>query len=106
MQASSMTYSGPVPAPWILEAYEKLDPGRAAKLFDRADIQADHRMDLEKRVVRSDIRRSWGGLASATVLSLCGFGIAVYALYLGHAAAGAAIATAVIGGDLTAFIYG
>ena len=105
-QAVSVTHSGPTPAPWILEQYKKLDPGRTAKLFNLAEDQAHHRMRLEKQVVWSDIARSWAGLACATLLSACVIGLAAWIAYLNHPTPACMMVAAIIGADLYAFYLG
>jgi uncharacterized membrane protein len=105
-QAVSVTHSGPTPAPWILEQYEKLDPGRTAKLFALAEKQAHHRMMLEKQVIWSDIARSWAGLFSATLLSACVIGLAAWVAYLNYPTPACLMVAAVIGVDLFAFYLG
>lgn len=99
-------YAGPIPPPDLLRQYEELDPGRAAKILNVAERQSDHRMDIERKVITSDIRRSWAGLAAAFILSLTTVCIGGYLVYLDHDTAGATIATAGLGSVVGTFIYG
>lgn len=52
------SFSGPLPPPETLKAYDITEPGLAKKIFDLAERQAAHRMELEKAVVFGDGRRS------------------------------------------------
>lgn len=58
----TIEYSGVLPPPSILQQYDVLDPGRAGKLFQLAEDQSRHRMDIEGKVINSDIQRSREGL--------------------------------------------
>ncbi|GAG14515.1 unnamed protein product [marine sediment metagenome] len=48
-------FQGPMPQPDDLEKYEKLYPGASRLLFTLLEKQADHRINLEKSVVASNI---------------------------------------------------
>jgi uncharacterized membrane protein len=86
---------GPLPPPDMLAEYEQFVPGLAERIIRMAEIplemgrdQMDHRHELENRVIRSDIRRSWAGLAIATVLSLLVLGGGIFLSYEGKEIAG------------------
>ena len=96
----------PYPDPVILKAYEDQIPGAAKLLLEQAIKQSDHRMDLEKRVVREGNVRSWGGLISAFVLSVLSIILSFELIQSGHDWAGASITTATIVGLAGTFIYG
>jgi hypothetical protein len=63
-------------------------------------------MDLENYVIRSDVRRSWAGLASAFLISAAVIFVGWDAIHLGNAGAGATIITAGLSGLVGTFIYG
>lgn len=50
------SYSGPIPPPAMLKEYDDAVPGAASRILDLAERQADHRMDLEKKVLTSGRR--------------------------------------------------
>lgn len=48
-------HRGPIPAPDILEGYERILPGSAERVIAMAEQQAQHRRDLERRQLEADI---------------------------------------------------
>lgn len=99
-------YSGPIPPPELLESYDRLVPGTAAQILARVEKQSDHRMQLEKLAVKSDVNRANRGLIAAFVLSLAFLVAGARLVHEGHDTAGAAIVGIDIAGLAGAFIYG
>jgi uncharacterized membrane protein len=100
------TYAGPIPPPELLEKFNEIDPGRAARLMDWAEDQSRHRMALESKVVGSDIRRSWQGLWCAFTITMTAIILGSALVYVGHDWAGTVIATSGVAGLAGTFIYG
>lgn len=71
---SSMSFSGPIPPPEILEKYEQILPGSAGRLITMAENQSRHRQHLEKTVVEGEVKRAWWGLWTGYTLGLAGIG--------------------------------
>lgn len=71
-----------------------------------AERQAEHRMDLETRVVKADIRRSNAGLAAGFVVAGSFLVAACVLVISGHEIAGAVIGGIDIVGLVSAFVYG
>ncbi|MBM4031486.1 MAG: DUF2335 domain-containing protein [Planctomycetes bacterium] len=106
-------FSGPLPPPMILQAYDRLVPGAAKEMHEPALARARHHMDMDRKALdaqaqdqqaaRTQFRR---GQNYAFVLSLfliaCGTAIIV----LGHDEAGAGIIVANLVGLVLAFIWG
>src|SRR3989338_766052 len=80
-------FSGPLPHPSILQGFDHVVPGAAERILQMAERQAAHRMELEKAVIISDIKKSErgqsfglvvavGGLVAAFVLGLYGHDLA------------------------------
>ena len=63
-------YSGPLPHPAHLERYEKLYPGAAKLLLELLDIQAKHRMGIEKTVIASNIINERRGQLFAFIICM------------------------------------
>ena len=105
-QLLATSYSGPVPPPSILQGYEKLVPGSAARILAQAERQTDHRIHLEKTVVESDVRRSWVGLWLGFIISMTIIVGGCILVGLGHDAAGAGIATGGVAALAGVFVYG
>jgi len=53
--------SGPLPAPNLLEEYERISPGAASIIISEFQLQAQHRRTQESRIVMSDIIRAYIG---------------------------------------------
>jgi len=92
-------YSGPVPHPRMLQQYKDVMADAPERIFSMAEKQQAHRMDLEKSVIKSDIRRADTGLILGFVLFLImGIG-AIVLLALGKNLEGfAVLGTSLIGG--------
>lgn len=75
----SSTFIGPLPPPEILDRYNQVVPGMAERLMRDFEKQTDHRMFIEKQVIRSKIIQSYIGQTTGFVLGLTGlvFGYAL-----------------------------
>ena len=100
------SFSGPVPDPATLKAYDLVLPGLAERIVDRWEKQSDHRMALEKTVVEGDTRRANWGLVSATVISLAVIGVAGVLAMHDHETVAAVLAGVDIAALAGVFIYG
>lgn len=105
-EVSYSSYSGPVPPPELLLAYDELDPGRGGKILQLAEDQTRHRMRLEDRVITSDIVRSWAGLVLGFVFGLLILAAGSALIYGGHDWAGAGIITGTLVTGAGVFVYG
>ena len=70
-----------------------------------AEKQSDHRMDLEKRVIYSNIKKSYAGMGLAAVIALYGLYIAKEIAINGNPATAGIIAALDIGGLISVAIY-
>jgi hypothetical protein len=80
-QAASLSFSGPLPPPAVLQAYDEILEGAAERIFKMAEAQASHRQQLEKSVVTSDIRKSYLGLGAGflvAALAITGGSVVAY----------------------------
>lgn len=66
----SEEFSGPIPHPEIIKGYEKVLPGSADRIISMAENQSKHRQDLEKMMVRAEVRDSLLGILFAFALGL------------------------------------
>ena len=99
-------YSGPIPSPALLKQYDEIDPGRARRILALAEEQSRHRMGLEKKVIGSDIWRSWAGLVCGFIVALVGFGLAAFAVHHRQPVAASTIVLGEVGCLVWAFISG
>lgn len=105
LQGSLVTWnSGPIPPPEILSRYNTVVPNGADRLLVLAEKQTNHRIELENKVLDSDIRRSDRGLIFGLVIALAGFGFAFGLACLGHPKVGALFGAAPLATLVTVFI--
>lgn len=105
-QEISVSYSGPVPAPWVLKQYNDLVPGSAERILAQAEQQTTHRIALENKVTSSSIHRSYLGLAAGFVVAMTAIIGGISLVAFGHDAAGTTIAGLATSGLVGVFVYG
>jgi uncharacterized membrane protein len=105
-QVSSASFSGPLPPPAILQEYNEVLEGAAERIFKMAETQASHRQELEKRVVKSDILKSYLGLTAGFVVAATAIVSGSLVAYYGQPWAGAAIGGAPVAALVWAFLKG
>jgi uncharacterized membrane protein len=103
---ASMSFSGPIPSPHVLKAYDLIEPGLAKDIVEMAKAQSKHRMQLESTVINGDGRRAWGGLIFGFVISCLALGGGIYLIDRGHDKYGALISTGSLGALVGIFVYG
>jgi uncharacterized membrane protein len=111
--AQASSYTGPIPPPEMLAAYERVTPGLGTKLVEAFLSEGDHRRELERRSQQLDEQITIDE-AQATRLGMClAFGVvvifagvAVFAFSLGHPWAGASILGATLLGLVRVFVVG
>lgn len=89
-------WSGPLPPPQALEAFEQIAPGTAAKIIEEFQAEAAHRRALEVKQTDLIVRETHLGQASAIVFALSALGVAGYAAYIGAEWIGAIVGGGVI----------
>ncbi len=71
-------FVGPVPSPEILKRYEVIYPDAAKFFFETFKNQSEHRMALEKTVVKANIKAENRGQWLAFVLAITAIGSGVF----------------------------
>lgn len=73
-----LSYSGPLPPPHMLERYERLLPGAAARIFDMAENEQKHRHNWDTSSLQASVSSEKRGqyLGAATLVLLCVFAFA------------------------------
>jgi len=66
------TFSGPLPPPDYLKAYDEVSPGLAADIVEQSVSQTRHRQGLESKVVDANIQAQRRGQWFAFLLGLVG----------------------------------
>ncbi len=98
-------FSGPIPPPQILQQYNNIVPDAAERIIRMAEKQSDHRMGLERKVVDSNIIRSYLGIFIAAVIAVYGLYIAKEISINGNPWAAGIIAALDLGGLISVAIY-
>ncbi len=86
-----ISFSGPVPPPEILQAYNKVIPDGAERILSMAERQSLHRQDLEKIIVKGNSRHQTWGVFAAFLLSIFTIVVGVFLIYNDKDASGLAI---------------
>ena len=97
--------SGPIPPPQILQQYNSVVPDAAQRIIRMAEKQSDHRMDLERKVVNSNVVKSYFGMVLATIIAIYGLYIAKEISINGNPWAAGIIAALDLGGLISVAIY-
>ena len=97
---------GPLPSPQELAQYNDIIPNGAERIMRMAEKQQEHRMGLEKSVIRSDIRQSFLGLAAGFIVALSSLGGGVTIALSGQPIAGTAFGGLTLAGLVSVFVTG
>lgn len=73
-------FSGPLPHPQVLSKYEDVTPGAADRIIAMAEKQAQHRQELEAKIVTSNVQNERIGMYFAFALTLIIMGLGTYLL--------------------------
>lgn len=104
--AQASAFSGPLPPPTILREYDDVLNGAAERIFKMAETQASHRQDLERSVIKSDIRKSYFGLAAGFLVAVVAILGGSFVAYNGQPWAGVGIGGAPVVALVWAFLKG
>ncbi len=105
-QSQSVSFSGPLPPPEILQKFNEVVPGAAERIIKMAEEQSVHRRALEKKVIDSDIARSKYGQILGFVIAIAGLVVAALIAIYGNAIAGGAIGVSTLVSLVGVFMYG
>ena len=97
--------SGPIPPPQVLQQYNNVVSDAAERIIRMAEKQSEHRIDLERKVVDSNINKSYIGMVLATAIALYGLYIAKEISINGNPWAAGIIASLDLGGLIGVAVY-
>lgn len=106
LQQTTQAWSGPLPPPGALQAFEDVCPGSAAQIVEEFRTEAAHRRQLERQRGALAVRETHVGQALAAVFSLSALAVAAYAAYVGAEFIGTVIGGTMIVGVTVALIRG
>lgn len=113
MTFEAQAFSGPLPPPAVMEAYERICPGAAERIMSLAEREQGHRHQTEDRLVEAKVadrhlqRREFRlGQIFGFVIGMTGLTASVYLSTHGAPGVGGTIGTTVVVSLVTAFLYG
>lgn len=104
--SQSVSFSGPLPHPDVLKRYDEIYPGAAKIIIEMAKDQSEHRQELEKSVIASDIKNSRLGLYFGFLIGMTGIIMGAVIIFFGQALVGSFLSTAFLVGLVSTFVYG
>ena len=107
---AQVSFSGPIPPPAALEAYDKVHPGLANRIMQMAEGEAEHIRQMDTKKLDSDVRTRYvdrfiqfTGQLSALIIGLAAIGGGVYVALNGQPIVGGVIGTGGVVGLVTVF---
>ena len=100
------SHRGPLPPPEDLERYCALIPDGGERIMVRHEKQSDHRMELERDTLKSQLSQSSTGQWMGFVLGALGLSLGGFCIYTGHDVAGAALSGLTLTGLVSVFVAG
>jgi uncharacterized membrane protein len=98
--------SGVIPSPEILERYNSIIPGLAERIVAHAEKQSLHRTALERKLLISNIRKSYLGLVLGFLIGSLGVGGGIWLTFSGFNVIGIVFSSASLVSLVMSFIYG
>ncbi len=112
-QLISIEYSGPIPTPGQMSAYEALLPGATDRFISMAEemLKHKHKMETEQlNLDKEDVAQGWKlsflGVRSARLLGITSIICSTFLIYTGNVATGSILGGATIAYLVYTFIYG
>jgi len=99
-------FQGIIPHPKHLEEYNKIIPDGADRILKMAEKQSEHRIDIENRVIKSQIFQSKLGQLMAFFIANFSLVITYFLAIKEHEWVAGILASSTIMGLVSAFIYG
>lgn len=100
----AQSHSGPLPPAREFANYDKALPGAAERILAMAEKEQGHRHGIEKDLIRREIGFKSRGQLFAFLGLLVMLAAVLAMAIMGHAAAGASLGAAVIGGVVAVFL--
>jgi uncharacterized membrane protein len=95
-----------IPPPDILAKYNSIIPGLAERIVAHAEKQSLHRADLERKLLISNIRKSYLGLVFGFLICSLGVGGGIWLTFSGFNLTGIVFSSASLVSLVMSFIYG
>ena len=98
--AGSVSFSGPLPHPELLQKYNDVIPNGAERIMQMAEQQQQHRHELEATVVKGNVSSETRGQYIGAIIAVVVLGSGTYLAAIGHAITGSIF----VGVDLVALV--
>jgi uncharacterized membrane protein len=95
-----------LPSPEALEKYNSVVPGLAERIVSHAEKQSLHRISMEKKILISNIWKSFLGLVFGFLIGSIGVGGGLYLTFVGFNVVGIVFSSATLVSLVMSFIYG
>jgi uncharacterized membrane protein len=99
-------HSGPLPTPESLEKYNGIIPNGAERIMNMAEVQASHRIEIEKVVVLNQVKQSSRGQIFGFIIALVGLASSIFLAMNGFQLVATTIGGTTVIGLVTVFVYG
>ncbi len=99
-------HAGPLPSPRTLKDYSKVLPEAPERIIGQFEKQSDHRMEMEKIVVKAQVGQSRTGQIMGYSVALLFLVAAVGLILLDHAVAGTVIGSIDLVALVSVFVFG
>lgn len=99
-------WSGPLPHPEALAAYDRIQVGFANRIVSSFERQSSHRQDMERTVITGNVQAQARGQWFAFVLAAMAIGCGTYLMATGKEGWGFALVLAQIVALVAAFLKG
>ena len=106
IEASSISFSGPLPPPDMLQRYNEIIPNGADRVMTMAENQSKHRERIEEAVIQSNVKGQARGTTYGFIMGMTGLLGGMFLIYSGHGAAGITAFLSSIGGLASVFLVG
>lgn len=104
--AQQVSFSGPLPPPAILREYKEIVKDGGERIVKMAEMHLDHRISLESRTLKEELRQNSRAQIFAFILGLCGILGAIFLAITNHDYVACTLIAATIGSLAVAFVAG
>ena len=105
-QQESIAFSGPLPPPEVLKKFDEVVPGAAERIIKMAEGQFTHRVELEKKVINSDIDNSRKGQLFGFIIAIIGLVFSFILIIVGYQLVGGILGGTTLVALVSVFVYG
>lgn len=99
-------FSGPLPPPEAFAKYDQTLTGAADRILTMAEKQQGNRLEMQNKILKSDIINEKLGLLFGFLIALSAIGGGVYCAHIGQTWAAVAIGGGGVAGLVAAFVQG